>query len=85
VGSLGDSCSPFSGLILGCHGVAGWASRLPGHGPALTVSEEAAVVLEERLTGRPWFPISLLEEDGNLERFLEVLEWMVEEVVGRED
>lgn len=43
------------------------------------------VVLEERLTGRPWFPISLLEKEGNLERFLEVLEWMVEEVVGRAD
>ena len=46
------------------------------------LKEMPGAVLEARLTGRPWFPVAVLDDGDNLQRFLGILDWTVDEVVG---
>ena len=37
-------------------------------------------ITADKVTKRPWFYLSLLKDDAALERFLGVLDWIVEEI-----
>jgi len=49
------------------------------------LAELPNVWLDERLSGRPWFRMEALDRGDNLERFLAILDWVVENVVDKEE